>query len=476
MYSTLKKIALLLLFTHLFLSCKKDDPEFDIAIHNINIIVLKTGEIIPKQSVFIKGDSIHSIVNTKELFVSIAKRSINGTDQYLVPGFWDNHVHFRGGDSLIDENERFLNLYIANGVTTVRDAGGDLTPTIRQWQDEIAEGENVGPTIYTSGPKIDGPRARWAGSLKVSSDRSIDTALDSLQKLNVDFVKLYDSTISGRNYLKTIANAEKRGMITSGHMPFSVTLDETTTAGIDAIEHLYYILKGCSSNEKRITYAVRSGRMSFWSSMEQLMSTYSDSIAQLQFDKLIDRRVFVVPTLHIGHTLSFLDEYDHSEDGYLIHDYIGPGIQKTYEGRINSALDAKHRFVNMRKRLDSTFVQLAGKLDSAGVNLLAGSDAGAYNSYIYPGLSLHKELEALVNAGLTPLQALRSSSQNGAIFLEKEIPTITVGATADLVILQQNPLDDITNTQLINWVIKNGKGFHQKDQAMLKSNEYQIKK
>lgn len=69
---------------------------------------------------------------------------------------------------------------------------------------EIAAGENIGPTIYTSGPKIDGPHARWAGSLEVSNDEEINAALDSLQELNVDFVKLYDSTISGENYLKTI--------------------------------------------------------------------------------------------------------------------------------------------------------------------------------------------------------------------------------------------------------------------------------
>lgn len=471
----LKRPLSLLILCILLSSCKPEATKFDLAIHNINIIDLKTGKILPKQSVFINDDTIHSIVPTTDLYMSINTKSINGTDHYLIPGFWDNHVHFRGGDSLIAENEHFLDLYLANGITTVRDAGGDLTTSVQQWQKEIAAGENVGPTIYTSGPKIDGPGARWAGSLEVSNDKEINAALDSLQQLKVDFVKLYDSTISGRNYLKTIKNAENRGMITSGHMPFSVTLDETIDAGIDGIEHLYYILKGCSSKEREITKAVKNGSLDFWSSLTKVMQTYADSTAQAQFNKLIAANVYVVPTLHIGHTLSFLDENDHTTDGYLTYDYIGPGIQKTYAGRINSALNATPEFIDMRKNLDSTFVQLVGKLNTAGVGLLAGSDSGAYNSYIYPGISLHKELKALVDAGLTPLEALRTSSQNGSIFLKKELPAIKVRAKADLVILHENPLENIENTQTISWVIKSGKAFNQKDQALLKSNKYQIK-
>ncbi|HBT10202.1 MAG TPA: amidohydrolase, partial [Leeuwenhoekiella sp.] len=137
----------------------------------------------------------------------------------------------------------------------------------------------VGPTIYTSGPKIDGPGATWAGSLEVENDQDIQQALDSLQELNVDFVKIYDSKISGENYLKVISEAEKRKMITSGHMPYSVTVDETTSAGIDAIEHLYYVLKGCSSDERAITEAVKNNEAGFWTSLDRVMQTYSDSVA-----------------------------------------------------------------------------------------------------------------------------------------------------------------------------------------------------
>ncbi|WP_416443197.1 amidohydrolase family protein [Leeuwenhoekiella sp. A16] len=452
----MKKLYFLPLLLLVF-SCQRQVPNFDLAIHNVNIIDIETGNITAGQSVFMVDDTIHSIVSTRDLVTSQAKQNIDGSDQYLLPGFWDNHVHFRGGDSLIAANKNFLNLFIANGITTVRECGGDMTHQIHDWQKEIAAGDLVGPTIYTSGPKIDGPGARWAGSLEVSTDEDVTKAIDSLQALNVDFVKLYESTISGDMYLKAIKEATDRGMITSGHMPFTVTLDETIEAGIGASEHLYYILKGCSSKEKEITEAVKSGETSFWSSLAQVMQTYSDSVAQSQFKKLVDNNVFVVPTLYIGNTLSYLDEADHTSDKYL--KYMDPRIEKTYEGRIKSALNAPPAFVAMRKKLDSTFVELAGKLQDNGVSLLAGSDCGAFNSYIYPGISLHKELKALVDAGLTPLEALQTSALNGARFLEKEKPAVAVGKSADLVLLSGNPLKDITQTENIVWVIKNGKAY-----------------
>lgn len=454
------RILQLFITSLVLLSCTVKAPVFDLVIHNVDIINLEKGEILNEQSVFINADTIHSIVRTKDLLTSAAKTQIDGTGKYLMPGLWDNHVHFRGGDSLIEENKKFLNLYLANGITTVRDAGGDLTTSVMQWQEDMKNGVLNGPTIYTSGPKIDGPGATWAGSLEVSTFEDIERALDSLQSLEVDFVKIYDSKISAENYLQTIKKAEKRGIITSGHMPYSVTLEETTAAGIDAIEHLYYILKGCSLEEAAITEAVKTGKMGFWSSLDRVIKTYSETTATKTFSSLTERDVYVVPTLHIGKTLSYLDEHDRTGDTNL--NYIGPGIKKTYEGRINSALNASPEFVATRKKLDSTFIFLTGQLHKNKVGILAGSDCGAYNSYIYPGISLHNELEALVGAGLSPLEALRTSSQNGAKFLKKTVPTIQSGARADLIIINTNPLQDVKSTQDIYEVIKAGKTFNRK--------------
>ena len=185
-------------------SCSNSPEPVDLVITNVNIIDLETGEILNGQSVFIAGDSIFRIEKTEAGNLQKALIEIDGTDKYLTTGFWDNHAHFRGGDSLIAENKHLHNLFIANGITTVRDAGGDLTRAVQNWQQEMAEGTLIGPTIYTSGPKIDGPDATWAGSLEVSNQANIQAALDSLESLNVDFVKIYDSRISGENYLEVI--------------------------------------------------------------------------------------------------------------------------------------------------------------------------------------------------------------------------------------------------------------------------------
>ena len=235
----------------------------------------------------------------------------------------------------------------------MRDAGGDLTHAVMEWKHQIAEEDLIGPTIFTAGPKIDGPSATWAGSLEVETEEDITEALDSLEALNVDFVKIYDSRISPENYLSTIQETKKRGFTVSGHMPFTVTLGETVDAGMDGIEHLYYIMKGCASNEIEVTDKLNRGEMGFWGAMPALMGAYSDSTAQNTFNKLKKNDVFVVPTLHIGKTLSYLDEVDHSKDPYL--KYVGNGIINTYQGRIKSALNSTEEARENRKQLDTFF-------------------------------------------------------------------------------------------------------------------------
>ncbi len=466
--STYTLLALLLLT-----GCqnKKTKRLVDMVIANTSVIHLETGKI-EIQDIYVNDGRISALVTAGSETNYNAETTVDATGKYMLPGFWDNHTHLRGGDSLIANNKNFLKLFIANGITTIRDAGGDLTSSVMEWKQEIADGNLVGPTIFTSGPKIDGPSATWAGSLKVENESDIVTALDSLEKLNVDFVKLYDSRISGEHYLKTIKEAEVRKLITSGHMPFTVTLDETVDAGIDAIEHLYYIMKGCASNEVEITQKLKNKEIGFWQAMPALMDNYADSTAQNTFQKLKEQNVFVVPTLHIGKTLSYLDEVNHTNDAYL--KYMGEGIIKTYKGRIDRALNASEKTRADRKKLDTFFGQLSKSLNDAGVSLLAGSDSGAYNSYTYPGISLHGELQVMVDNGISPLEALRTSAPNGAKFLGKSANSgsIAEGKVADLVILDANPLEAIENTKKIHTVLK-GNMLFTKDQltALLNTSE-----
>lgn len=470
-----KRIGIVFAFL-IITGCKVDkEISYDLLLKNGKVIDLETSTI-SVQHILIKDGRISKMMPLDTKKNLSAKEIIDVSGQYILPGFWDNHAHFRGGDSLISANKEFLTLYMANGITTVRDAGGDLTTSVMQWKDSIEAHQLLGPTIFTSGPKIDGPKSTWAGSLEVSDMSDIVKALDSLQQIPVDFVKLYDSRISGENYLNTIEEAEKRGLITSGHMPFTVTMDETIDAGVDAVEHLYYVMKGCSANEREITARLVTKEIGFWDAMPLLMESYSDSTAQKTFSKLKTKGVYVVPTLHIGETLSYLDEIDHENDLYL--QYMDAGIIKTYKGRIQRALNASEQQTKDRKALQLFFGELAKSLHDSGVGLLAGSDSGAFNSYTYPGISLHKELEQLVAAGLSPLEALKTSAYNGARFLKKDedYGEISTNKIADIVILNGNPLEDISQTRNIKMVIKQGKVWEQKIlkdqlQLLLKENK-----
>lgn len=372
------------------------------------------------------------------------------------------HVHFRGGDTLIKANQDFLKLYIMNGVTTVRDAGGDLTTSVKTWNTQIIKGDLIGPTIFTSGPKIDGPNATWAGSLVVENEKDVSKALDSLQQLKVDFVKIYESRISRQAFLETVKQATARGLITSGHMPFTVELRENIEAGIGAIEHLYYVLKGCSSKEEEITKAIINREYGFWQSMEKLIATYDKLTAEKTFKQLKDNNVFVVPTLHICNILSYLDEDNHTNDAYL--KIMHSGIRQTYQGRIQGFLNSSEKAKQDRKTLNTFFKELTRSLNNAGVNLLAGSDSGAFNSYTYPGISLHQEFQAMVTSGMSNLEALQTSGYNGSKFLkkDKDYGTIKIGKIADLVVLNANPLINISDTRNIYIVIKNNQVYNPK--------------
>jgi imidazolonepropionase-like amidohydrolase len=466
----MKKISFLALIICVFACSNNSKTEVDILIDRANVIDVKTGELLANQQIGIRNDTILFIREAGNNSDYTATKTIDATDKYVIPGLWDMHVHFRGGDELIEENKNLLPLFVANGITGVREAGGDMTTDIFKWRAAIKEGSMIGPKIYTSGPKLDGPKATWAGSIPVTTKEEVIQAVDSLENMGVDFIKIYDSRISKEAYIWIIEEAKKRGITTSGHMPFTVMLKDAVTAGLGSVEHLYYILKGASTQEKEITQDVINGKAGFWGSMDKLIATYDDNQASRVFELLKDNNTYVTPTKHIGNTLSYLDRDNHENDEYL--QYVGEGIIETYKGRVRSAMRANEKAVEERHQLNSTFASLIPKMQAAGVSLLAGSDSGASNSYVYQGISLHHELAALVAAGLTPAEALRTATINGAKFLKVEdyYGSIEVGKSSDLLILDANPLEKIDNTQRISTLILGKKVYSQQDlSAMLES-------
>lgn len=463
------KARILFLFAALAIYSCQTKESVDILITHAEVIDVETGEILSDQMIGIRNDTIVFISDDYSKDYD-AGEVIQADGKYVIPGLWDMHIHFRGGEELIDENKNLIPLFTANGITGVREAGGDMTQKIFEWQNAIQAGTMVGPRIFTSGPKLDGPGGTWAGSIPVNTREEAVQAVDSLINLGSDFVKLYDSRISRDGYIWILEEAKRRGIKTSGHMPFTVMLDEAVEAGLGSVEHLYYVLKGASMEEQQVTNDVIAGKASFWGSMNRLMATTSYAQEQAAFELLRNNNTYVVPTLYIGNVLTHLKEVDHSNDEYL--NYVGDGIIDTYQGRIRSALNANDEFTQMRIDLNNTFVNLVPKLHEAGVQLLAGSDCGASNSYVYPGESLHGELKALVDAGLPEIEALKAATINGARFLEVDdfYGSLKAGKSGDLLILNNNPLEDINNTQNISRMVLQGNIFSKADMdALLES-------
>lgn len=445
---------IVLLFLFIGACTPKKTEKFDLLILNSNIVDIENGTIHINQLVGISADTIR-VTNDMSNHESFEGTEIfDAQGKFLMPGLWDNHVHFRGGDSLINENKKLLTLFLAYGITTVRDAGGDITPSVLKWRNQIKKGELIGPSILTSGPKLDGENPTWAGSIKVVNSEDIIKALDSLESIGVDYVKMYDGSLTKEMYYGIIQEAEKRGIKTTGHMPLTADINQAIDYGLDGSEHIYYILKACSPLADSLTELNMGYGM-----MDHIIDSYDTDLASELYANMSSKNVFITPTLHIGKTLAEMLDKDHSQDS--LQKYIGKGIQQTYQGRILRAKKAKASGSTTRKKTEIQTMKMIVPMFQAGVKIIAGSDCGAFNSYVYPGQSLHQELVALVRAGLTPHQALKTSLTYGPMFfdLDQYYGSVSSGKVADLLLLEENPLDKIEATQQIIAVIKAGRVY-----------------
>ncbi|MEP6260106.1 MAG: amidohydrolase family protein [Gillisia sp.] len=457
------KIFLFLFTVLLFLSCKKSDKgSYDILISNVKIVDVEYGKVTTGKLILIEGDTIRRIVDEKEINNFVAKETLDAGGGFIMPGLWDMHVHFRGGDTLIAENKDLLPLFLAYGITSIRDAGGDITPALLEWRDQITQGDLDGPRIFTPGPKLDGTNPAWPGSIRVTTVEEIEKALDSLESLGVDYVKMYDGNLTKEAFYEIIKAAGKRGLKTTGHMPLTANFMEAIDHGLDGSEHMYYPLKACSPISDSLTDLNRG-----YGIVEQLIDSYDPELADEVFKEMSAKNVFVTPTLYIGTTLAEILEKDHSRDSLL--NFVGRGIQETYKGRVEGAKRAQASGSEMRQKMEAISARMIRPMYDAGVSILAGSDCGAFNSYVYPGESLLGELKSLVGAGLTPREALETSVINGPKFFDllEFFGSVGQGKVAHLVLLDENPLEDLANLGNPAAVIKSGKVYTRKKLSAL---------
>ena len=229
----------------------------------------------------------------------------------------------------------------------------------------------------------------------------MNAAIDSLDAMNVDFIKITDSALTPELYLKAVQEVKKRGYQISGHIPFSLSVTDVSNAGLDAIEHMTYLLKAAASNEPEISAKVAAGELSYRSALPIITANIDTQTALNKYAVLAENNTAVVPTLIGGQITAYIDEDNHQDDEFLNH--LGKGLKVTYQWRVDRANKDTPAQIKQRKERFIKTAQLLPLAQQAGVPIIAGTDAGFLTSYIYPSLSLHQELAIFSDYGLTPL-------------------------------------------------------------------------
>jgi imidazolonepropionase-like amidohydrolase len=424
-----------------------------IVIAHVTVINPGASSVVPNATVIIEGARISAVTSAAPPIPPAKNaRVIDGSGRYLIPGLWDMHVHTAFGDWFPGGRDIILPLFIANGVTGVRDMGGDV-PVLLGWRKQIAAGEIVGPHMMISGPMLDAVlptgKLRFPSSLAVTTPASAAAAVDALKAQGVDFIKV-QSVISHDAYLAAAAEAHKIGIPIVGHVPDKVRILEVIAAGQKSIEHLMGSFEGCSSEEEKFI----DGQ----GNLKMLLTTVDQKKCNALIAKLAQTQTWECPTLAWQRGGTFLDQRD------LQHDPLGKYMpaywrERTWKRFFDEMLpDLQRDPLELRKEYFARNLQMVGAQHRAGVPFLAGTDT-APAIYILPGFSLHDELANFVESGYSPIDALQTATSNPAKFFGTEASSgsIEAGKLADLVLLGASPLTDIHNTRKIEAVIANGR-------------------
>lgn len=452
-----KQLILLLLSTLLSACATPVIISHDVLILDTNVVDVKTGEVKSHQTIAIDKGRITAIAPASELSHHRASMRVDARERYVIPGLWDMHIHIEGED-LVPDNENLLPVYVAYGITTVRDAASDLGETVLQWRDEINRGERFGPQIYTAGRKLEGIDSIWQGDLEIANEADLHAALDLLDSWQVDFVKITDNTLPPELFLSSIRAAHDRGYLVSAHVPTGASIQSLVDAGLSSVEHASFMLR-LGNNEDVMIAKLASGEISKSEASDLYVRQFDQKRAFENYKRLAADGVAVTPTLIGGRQLAYLNQTDHSSDPFL--QYLTERFTSKYAWRIGR-MDGETA-AQTRARQDG-YALIAAQLpvmQAAGVLLLAGSDSAALNTYVYPALALHEELLLWQEAGMKPRQILQAATINGARFfgVEAETASVDIGKEADLVILKSNPLLNIAATQDIDTVVLNGVAF-----------------
>jgi len=404
------------------------------------------------QTVVIRDGLIGAIGPSGRTAVPRDAQRIDGRGKFLIPGLWDSHVHF------MNTGPSALALYLAHGVTTVREMGGYLDSTLA-WRAQMASGSLAGPRIITPGPLLESPRylqgvrersARPGQEqlalrvlpyrMGVGNAEDARAAIDSLAGLGVDFVK-FRTVASPEAYFAILREAKRAGLRVAGHAPGIVPPEAALDSGQADIEHAFF---PALNGERRDTVIARFRRHDAWYT-PTLVVSHAVTLPGDSADRLI-----------FGERAEQRDERRRYASAWLL------GWWKTQvDERRADTSSVRARLI--REGYENSLEDVR-RMAEAGVRLLAGTDAGSV--LIYPGFSLHEELELLVtSAGLSPRAALVAATTEPARFarLDDRLGAIAPGKTADLVLLEADPLADIRHTRRLAAVIQAGRVFLRAD-------------
>ena len=461
-----------LLGAALLSACTTRPIDADLVIEHATLIDGTDAPPKANMSVAVKGEQIVAVALTADLGrVNPSAARVDARGKYLIPGLWDMHAHLYG------YNEHAFPLYLANGITTIRELGGDLSQGVR-FRSEIRAKRMLGPTMLIAGPTLDadylvrgvigtpfaGGRAMVADSL--SGARMVDR----LARAGVDLIKVHSMTPRAA-YFAILAQAQRHGLPVAGHIPDSIAPHEALAAGQRTIEHDFRLSLGMSPAEPAITRWMLAAMQRHIDSTqthpnyERLFAlrlaaddsgrrTFDSATAAAFAARAAQASVWLDPTLAV--TESMVRVNDPSIRQRPEFKYIPQAARLIEEGPPPAAHPTVAQLESARREwLD--VLAMYRPLVKAGVKFVAGSDVPVLP--LVPGFSIHWELEELVAMGLTPSQAIQAATHNAAAAAGKLelVGTVERGKTADLVLLDADPLSSIGNTRRIQAVVTRGR-------------------
>ena len=450
-------ITMLLLFVGIF-SCAQVYPQSkSVIFKNVNIVDVEQGVVRTNQNVWVEGNRIKSI-SSKPL-KNKGGTIIDASGKYLIPGLWDMHVHVFNNISKRPPEEWYFPHFIANGVTSVRDmwTKPQSMADVRLWRTQLSQNSKIVPRFSAVGTIVDGTPVSWKNSDTAINAAQARAIVQRLKDGGVDFVKVY-ARLNRETYFAIVAEAKKLRIPFAGHLPNSVSFEEASNAGQKSIEHLGWYKKFIDLSADKETFQKINDTAWTPELRLQLIQSFSEQKWGDLAELFAKNGTWMSPTSVINYSSMLSDDTALQHDARL---QLVPSTESEDWLRLSSRANRNTRFireVRFQKTLDMIRI-----MHIKGVGLLAGTDLG--NPYIYPGSSLHDELGFFVKAGLSPLAALQTATINPAKYADvnKELGTVQEGKLADLVLLDANPLDNISNTRRITAVMINGRIFLRKD-------------